>query len=243
MQIAGITDRGRVRPINQDAIGFDAAAASVVVADGVGGQSRGEVASAMAVEIVLPILREINLASQHLPESDMGLIRASIREGVIECNTRICARAVAEAGCLGMSTTLAAGLFGQGHLFHCHLGDSRIYCYRRDRLMRLTKDHSLVQELRDAGIRPGPFAPSNVITRALGDPAECEPDCGVFTLQQGDLFLFCSDGLTNCLSDAMIAGCFAGGPNDVDRIARELVDAANTLGGPDNISVVVVRPH
>jgi serine/threonine protein phosphatase PrpC len=143
-----------------------------------------------------------------------------------------------------MGTTVVLGVFRPGHVFIGHVGDSRCYRLRGGELCRLTRDHTLVQEQVDAGLVDPRLAPRlpyrNLLTRALGAEADVLPDLTEVDVLAGDLFLLCSDGLTDMLDDGQIAGLLAaGGP--LGELGRALVEAANGAGGRDNVSVLLVR--
>jgi protein phosphatase len=140
-----------------------------------------------------------------------------------------------------MSTTLVLGVIHANQLFYCHLGDSRLYRLRQGSLQQLTQDHTLAQELENTyGAGTGDMTPSNIITRALGAALECNPDCASSDLQKGDLFLFCSDGLSNHLGLADLRGSLSADTN-LEELAQQLIDEANWCGGRDNISVILLR--
>ncbi|MBF0256063.1 MAG: serine/threonine-protein phosphatase [Gammaproteobacteria bacterium] len=241
VDIAALSDPGRVRETNQDSIGVDASAGAAILADGVGGRAHGARASAMAVDFCLPMLSEVAFLAEALAERDLDKVCAFMRQGVRECNDKILAAAEREPELAGMASTLVMGLFGHDRLFHCHLGDSRIYCLRLGQLSQLTQDHSLYQEHYEATGVFDETIPGNAITRALGVAVSCQPDCAIWPLRQGDVYLFCSDGITKDLGAAEMGDLLAQTSQSVEQIAQALVDQCNANGGNDNISVVVAR--
>jgi PPM family protein phosphatase len=224
---AACSDTGRRRAGNQDAV--LARPPLFAVADGVGGARGGDVASKLAVEA--------------LGEEEGGGV--DLISGVLEAHRRIrneAAREPEEHG--GMATTLTAARAGDGTVALVHVGDSRAYRLRDGRLERLTADHSLAQELRRAGgLDPDQaerHPQRSVITRALGQPEELEVDATEHDAAPGDLLLLCSDGLTDVLGEDDVR-TIIGDADSLRAAARELVDAANRAGGPDNVSVVLFR--
>jgi protein phosphatase len=225
-----MTDTGRQRRANEDAM--LARSPLFVVADGMGGAQAGEVASRIAIEYFQPGLDD---AAQ--PESALaGLARAA--------NTRIHELSHSNAEQAGMGTTLTAVYVGERDVSIAHVGDSRAYCLRRGELLRLTDDHSLVDEL----MRQGKLTPEeavehpqrSVITRALGPEGSVDVDTRSFHARAGDVYLLCSDGLTTMLSEEHIRAILLA--NRHLRSAGEaLITAANEAGGRDNITVVLLR--
>jgi protein phosphatase len=228
-QYAG-TDTGRQRRANEDSL--LARAPLFVVADGMGGAQAGEVASRIAVESFQPGLRD---ASQ--PELELAaLTRAA--------NSRIHELSHSNAEQAGMGTTLTAVYVGEQEVAIAHVGDSRAYCLRDGELLRLTDDHSLVDEL----LRQGRLTPEeavehpqrSVITRALGPEGTVEVDTRSFRARAGDVYLLCSDGLTTMLAEERILAVLLA--NQRLRDAGEaLIAAANDAGGRDNITVLLAR--
>jgi serine/threonine protein phosphatase PrpC len=228
-QYAG-TDTGRQRRANEDSL--LARSPLFVVADGMGGAQAGEVASRIAVEAFQQGLRD---ASE--PEVAMaGLARAA--------NSRIYERSHSHAEQAGMGTTLTAVYVGEEEVSIAHVGDSRAYCLRDGELMRLTDDHSLVDEL----MRQGRLTPEeavehpqrSVITRALGPEGTVEVDTRSFRARADDVYLLCSDGLTTMLPEEQLAAVLRSHPRLRDA-GEALIAAANEAGGRDNITVVLLR--
>src|SRR5438309_2516273 len=197
-----------------------------------GGAQAGEVASRIAVESFQP-----GLASTEQPERELAeLARAA--------NSRIHELSHSSAEHAGMGTTLTAVYVGEQEVAIAHVGDSRAYCLRDGELLRLTDDHSLVDEL----MRPGRLTPEeavehpqrSVITRALGPEGDVEVDTRSFSARSGDVFLLCSDGLTTMVGEEQLAAVL--GSHERLRDAGEaLIRAANDAGGRDNITVVLAR--
>jgi serine/threonine protein phosphatase PrpC len=232
-KMAGLSDTGRVREHNEDAIAWNAEQGWAVVADGMGGHQAGEVASAIAIEVIGEQL-----------QAAAGVDKAAALQAVVvEANRAIHQQATAQPRLLTMGTTVVAVGLDETHLYCAHVGDSRLYRLRAGELRQLTTDHSLVQELVDEGMIDAEQARTsgqkNVITRALGLEATVEVALGESELCDGDSYLLCSDGLSNMLRDEEIAALLAG--EALPEVARGLIDAANGHGGEDNISVIVIR--
>jgi len=203
-----------------------------VVADGMGGAQAGEVASRLAVEPFLDGLQDTNDAE------------GALAQYAHAANVSIHERSQASAEHAGMGTTLTAVYVGAEEVAIAHVGDSRAYCLRDGELLRLTDDHSLVDEL----IRQGKLTPEeaiehpqrSVITRALGPEPEVEIDTRSYRARDEDVYLLCSDGLTTMVPDAQLVEILLGHPRLRDA-GEALIAAANEAGGRDNITVLLVR--
>ncbi|HZD77764.1 MAG TPA: Stp1/IreP family PP2C-type Ser/Thr phosphatase [Acidobacteriaceae bacterium] len=230
---AGSTDRGRVRHANEDFFVMRPEAGAFVVCDGMGGAAAGETASHLAAETAVAALIKAKRGA------------AAIREAIRLANTAVYERARQDRRLEGMGTTLVALSLSGDTAWVGHVGDSRCYRWRAGTLERLTQDHSLVEEQIRIGrmtheqARRSPM--QNVITRAVGTRAEVVADVQEFALQQGDLFLIASDGLMRELTDAAIGDILKAGENDLAAVCAALLAAANTAGGRDNITCVLVR--
>ena len=226
--VGAATDVGQVRVHNEDGYLFDDNLGLIAVADGMGGHRGGEVASATALEALHTALSG----------------SSGIREAIGVANDTVFERSTTDEGLRGMGTTLTAGIFDRlGTLTVGHVGDSRAYLLRDNELVRITTDHSLVEELVAAGELTEEEAERDprrsMITRALGLEPGVEVDLYPVELEAGDRVLLCSDGLTTMLHEAEIAALLDG-EGDPDQAARALVVAANAAGGVDNITVLVV---
>lgn len=224
------SDTGRARRANED--NFFARAPLFVVADGMGGAQAGEVASRVAAETF----------SVGLPEGGTSEERLVTR--VLEANAKIHQLSTEDRERAGMGTTLTAAYLDGEELAVAHVGDSRAYLWRDGELTRLTRDHSLVDELVRRGKLTEEEAAEHpqrsIITRALGPEPDVEVDTRTYRAQDGDVLLLCSDGLTSMISEQLIAGILRGAEG-LEAAGRELVDAANAAGGRDNITVVLFR--
>jgi serine/threonine protein phosphatase PrpC len=231
---AAATDVGRMRTNNEDS--YLSSQPVAAVADGMGGHSAGEVASAIAIE-ELAALRDRGPWESETAATD------DLKQAILRANRRIRETAASDRKLKGMGTTLVA-LVEDGDMVHvANVGDSRGYLLRQGELSQVTVDHSLVQELVDDG-RLSPedaerHPQRSVITRALGIDPEVEFDLFTYKLQVGDRLLLCSDGLSDVVEPAQIRKVLLKVPS-AQRAARELVKVANANGGPDNITVIVV---
>jgi protein phosphatase len=213
-----------------------------VLADGMGGYNAGEVASHMATSFVCNEFgRWLNEAGDRAGEAD---VRRALEICVDNANRAIFHAANTHPNYAGMGTTLVVALFRDGRLSLGHVGDSRAYRYRDGQLTQITRDHSLLQEQIDAGlITPEQAAFSankNLVTRAVGVEDTVLLEIHAHDLRVGDTYLLCSDGLSDMLDDAMMAGLLQ--QNDaLPQAGEALIDAANDAGGKDNIAVVLVK--
>jgi protein phosphatase len=235
-------DTGRARSNNEDSIAIDEAAALAVLADGMGGYNAGEVASSMATAFIKSELGRW-LAEAADRASDVE-VRRAMDICVDNANRAIFNAANANPQYAGMGTTLVVAVFREGQLRVGHVGDSRCYRWRNSQLSQITRDHSLLQEQIDAGlITPEQAAFSankNLVTRAVGVEDTVLLETHLHEVQPGDVYLMCSDGLSDMLDDAMMARLLQ--MNDsLPGAGRALIDAANEAGGKDNIALVLVR--
>lgn len=249
LAIAGSTDPGMIRPNNEDRISTTPELGLAVVADGMGGHQAGEVASGMAVDVVTRHL--INVFSRDSPPADEEVADQSsaelraVGEAIALANTAIFELAQSRPNCSGMGTTVVVTLFHEDKVCIGHVGDSRLYRYRNDTLELITEDHSLVQELVARGlITPEEARNSvnkNLVTRALGIEPTVESQLTEQTLQDQDIYLLCSDGLNDVLPDDVTAQLLKDHGGDLQAAADRLVAQVNARGGPDNVSIVLVR--
>jgi protein phosphatase len=241
------TDPGPVRENNEDNMLLDVETGLFVVADGMGGHASGEVASDIAVETV----REILLGGQDPEETRLNRplddeeesIRERLRYAMNQASVRIRQQAYRNPAHHGMGTTLTVLLIEDDVAHFSHVGDSRLYLFREDRLRRLTRDHTVVQNEIDAGrLTPelARIAPhKNILTQSVGYHGTVDPDTSTRPVESGDIFLLCSDGLTDPLDDNSIAQIMQETP--FDDLAEELVQQALDNGTEDNVTVVVVQ--
>ena len=248
LRAVGLTDTGKVRDHNEDAIAWDAEIGLFVLADGMGGYNAGEVASGIAAKTVSSIIREA-FAVQDLDGADKatGLRRVSIllRDAIARANKIIYQTSRTQPQCEGMGTTLVAALLYDNRITVAHVGDSRLYRLRSERLERLTLDHSLLQELVDRGFYSPEEAQratnKNYVTRALGVEPSVEVEIHEHPVQKGDIFMLCSDGLSDMIEDEDIHLTITTFGANLDTVAKQLIQLANDNGGRDNVSVVIAQ--
>ena len=235
------TDPGLARDNNEDAFSVDESRGVAVLADGMGGYNAGEVASHMAVSIINSEMnRWLSEAGATVSVQD---IRRALEICVGNANAAVFRAANSNAHYSGMGTTLVTGVFRGTDLVLGHIGDSRCYRLRQGELAQITKDHSLLQEQIDAGLlTPEQAALSvnkNLVTRALGVDDAVLLEIHEHTAESGDVYLMCSDGLSDMVKDSDIAAILQL-PSSLEQRAKTLVETANAHGGRDNITVVLV---
>lgn len=242
LDVATATDQGRVRPQNEDWVAADATARFAVLADGMGGHNAGEVASRMAADFVM--------AGIGAAASREGLIDAARAEDLVArevaaANTGVFEAARGERRYDGMGTTLVVVVWHAEGVTWGHVGDSRLYLMRRGALTQLTRDHSIVQEQVERGAisreQARHAANRNVLTRAVGIEPYVEADVRSSAVEEGDVYLMCSDGLTDMVEDGDIEETLRECGARVREAAQRLIEQANAGGGLDNVSVVVAR--
>jgi protein phosphatase len=225
---SGRTDTGRRRRRNEDA--FVLAPPLFAVADGMGGAQAGEVAS--------------KLAAAALEDTDPGRLTGPERVASLiqEANRRVHERSSSDPSTSGMGTTMTVALVEDEGVVIGHVGDSRAYLVRSGKIEQITEDHSLVNELLKSGRLSAHEAETHpqrsVITRAVGTDPDVDVDSFTIDARDGDVFLICSDGLTDMVDDAGILEAAEQYGKNLDRMTKELVAAANRGGGEDNITVV-----
>ena len=235
-----LTDTGMVRDNNEDSVALDPDNHVAILADGMGGYNAGEVASAMATTFVRSEL------GRWLAEGGSQASAREIKRAMEICidnaNRSIFNAANSQPQYAGMGTTLVMGVFQDSRTLIGHVGDSRCYRLRGGNFVQLTRDHSLLQEQLDAGLitpEQAQYAThKNLVTRALGVEDTVLLEVNEFRIEDGDLFLLCSDGLSDMLSDERMAAVLVTA-GTLEEKANALVDAANDSGGRDNISVIL----
>jgi serine/threonine protein phosphatase PrpC len=245
---AEITDTGRVREHNEDAIGSIGEIGLMVLADGMGGYNAGEVASGIAVQIVTELAAE-GATREERDDIDphSGLMRQSIvlRDAIYRSNKIIYQTAQSQTHCEGMGTTIVACMFYDNKISVAHVGDSRAYRLRGGQLDQVTLDHSLLQELVDRGFYSAEEAQRstnrNYVTRALGVEPTVEVEIHEYEVLPDDIFLLCSDGLCDMVEDDDIHLTISTFNDSLDVVGQQLVDLANDHGGRDNVSVMLAQ--
>ena len=240
---------GMVRPHNEDAIFADPDYGLVILADGMGGYNAGEVASGIAVKVVSEGLIPDIESGRDMSKVDVqtGLTHAALllQQQIAAANKGIYEAAQKRPECAGMGTTIVAAIFHGNRVSIGHIGDSRCYRLRGDKFEQLTHDHSLLQEQIDSGqLTPEQAKYSlnkNLVTRALGIEAIVPADISEYRVEAEDIYLLCSDGLTDMVEPEAVHAVIADRRNALPDAAARLVDLANENGGRDNISVILVR--
>jgi protein phosphatase len=248
LEFASATDPGRVRSHNEDSIGTDGEIGLAVLADGMGGYNAGEVASGIAVAVVsAEIKRALAECTPHAVDPASGETEAEriARAHSAKANVSIFEAARSQPQYAGMGTTLVVALFFDNRVCVAHVGDSRMYRLRGQTLEQITRDHSLLQEQIDSGMISREAAKlsqnKNLVTRALGIDAEVDTEVHVHDTRPGDVYLLCSDGLSDMVEDEDMQMTLTSLQANLQLAAEQLVQQANDNGGRDNISVILVR--
>lgn len=236
------TDPGRARENNEDSVAFDAATQLAVLADGMGGYNAGEVASGMATAFIKSeMARWLSEAGK---QANTREIRRALEICVDNANRSVFNAAISNAQYSGMGTTLVVAVFQDAKVLLGHIGDSRCYRFRNGELTQVTKDHSLLQEQIDAGLltleQAATSSHKNLVTRALGVEDAVLLELNELAVEAGDLYLMCSDGLSDMANDAEIASVLES-QTPVAQKADQLISLANEHGGRDNISVLLIQ--
>jgi protein phosphatase len=247
LQAVALSDSGRVRNHNEDAVLVDARLGLVILADGMGGYNAGEVASQLAISVAS---QEVARAFSALPPHEKVLggtvhARFALEEAVARANSAIFEAAQTKPQYNGMGTTIVAVVFYDNSMTVVHVGDSRLYRLRDGVMSQMTRDHSLLQDQLDSGMLSAEearrSANRNLVTKALGVEPAVEPGVSDFETRSGDVYLLCSDGLNDMLEDDEIARELGDGSGPLDAMAARLIQGANDHGGKDNVSVILVR--
>jgi PPM family protein phosphatase len=247
LEVAFLTDPGKVRPHNEDSIFTSAQMGVAIVADGMGGYNAGEVASGMATTLLGEALQQVFVERTAGGRGANGRVWGHdvLDQEISRVNSIIYETALTQPQCAGMGTTLVMALFHDDHVTVAHLGDSRLYRFRDGELRQISRDHSLLQEQIDGGVLTVEEARlsrnKNLVTRALGVDPVAEPEIHDYDVRIGDIFLLCSDGLPDMVAEEEVAMTLASESLTLDQCAGRLVEMANDNGGRDNISVVLVR--
>lgn len=234
-----ITDTGRLRNSNQDCLFCEENEVGrfpnlFLVADGMGGHKAGDLASRLCIEEMVT----------HIRNSDARTPISVFEQAIQAANISVYRRSLENAGLAGMGTTIVGATIEEKIAYIVNIGDSRLY-RMHNKLEQITVDHSLVEEMVQSGeiqkeeMRTHPN--KNIITRALGTDNSVRPDCFEIKVQEGDVLLLCSDGLTNMVEDSEIEIILKRHKEDMKLAGENLVRQANEAGGKDNISVILVR--
>ena len=251
IEIVSRTHEGQVRDHNEDFISDNPVLGLTVLADGMGGLNAGEVASSMAVHLLMEELIAYRLGESHIPaelgqgDGRLPMEVQVVRKAIENANDAVFHASQTQPQCKGMGTTVVVGMFYDNKVAVAHIGDSRLYRFRTGTLEQVTKDHSFVQELVDKGLYTKEEArvsdKKNVVTRALGVSPFVEVECHEYKTEAGDIYLMCSDGLHDLVPDRDIERAFIELSGNLNELASYLVELANANGGKDNISVILTR--
>jgi serine/threonine protein phosphatase PrpC len=248
LSFAAKSHPGLVREANEDALIANAGLGLFAVADGLGGHLGGEIASRIAADTIADFVatsrRDSALTWPYGVSAGCSLEGNRLRNAVLLANREILHRAQAEPEHAGMGSTVIAVSMVAGGASYVAVGDSRLHRWRQDALTQLSEDDTWVAAMVRAGAAAGSVRHHqmrHMLTKALGSVAELAPQVRDLQLDPGDLLLLCSDGLHGPLGDDGIARVLAARSADLDATASALIDAANAAGGPDNITVVLVR--
>lgn len=243
MRFGVCSDKGKIREVNEDSYnimaGYSGVPVSFIIADGMGGHNSGEIASKAAVDFVSKYLLQFpDLFSGKEDVSDR------IREVVEKANEHVLGVSREDEANFGMGTTLVIAVVHNKKLYIAHIGDSRAYILRMGGINRITTDHSYIEELLRNGnltMKEAEHHPQkNIITRALGCFEKVEVDTYTCNVKENDIFILCTDGLTNMVEEEEIKKIVLEN-DDPDIACRKLVDRANESGGEDNITVIVFK--
>ncbi|KJR43908.1 serine/threonine phosphatase, partial [Candidatus Magnetoovum chiemensis] len=236
-----LTDKGRVRKRNEDNFYADGKQGIFIVSDGMGGHAAGDVASRVVVEMAYKLIYK---RTKGIMDFSSSQIVDSISQALSELNTHVYKASKSKPTLSGMGATIVLLMINrEGKALIAHMGDSRVYMFRDDKLKQLTKDHSVVQALIDAGeIKENEISDHPArgkITRCMGMGGEIYPDIQVMDIKADDRYILCSDGLTGMVSEHKIAR-YLKEHSEAETAAKALVEAANLAGGVDNITVIII---
>ena len=247
LTMASSTDPGMVRSHNEDCLAIEPGIGLAVLADGMGGYNAGEVASGIAVELIREEVRKALADTDPSRAEASPVLRAErvLREQSTKANASIFQSAQNQPQYAGMGTTLVAVLFSDNQVSVAHIGDSRLYRMRGDCFEQITRDHSMLQEQIDSGMISKEDARhsmnKNLVTRALGVDPEVETEIHSYDVLPGDIYLLCSDGLSDMIPEPEIHSTLETLKANLQLAADQLVQTANDYGGRDNVSVVLVQ--
>lgn len=248
LEIVAQTHSGMVRAHNEDSIATEAACGLLVLADGMGGYNAGEVASGIAVSVMLtevppPLKKSSPIERDEATGEELAV--ALLSNGIHKANASIHQAAQSQAQYAGMGTTIVSALFYDNRVVVGHVGDSRLYRLRGEALEVITRDHSLLQEQIDSGMISVENARhsqnKNLVTRAVGIDADVIPEIHLHDVQVGDIYLLCSDGLNDMVEDDDIQSILYAMQGNLALAAEQLIQTANDNGGRDNVSVILAK--
>lgn len=238
IEMVSRTDTGLVRERNEDSLALFPEQGLALLADGMGGHNAGEEASHLALKTI---------GEQLVMRVVSPVTGRKLAQSVEAANSMLLETVSQQPELEGMATTVVLALLSDNRLIHAHVGDSRLYRFRDSQLKQLTADHSMAQEMIDQGVFTSmeealsAGVPPSVLTRGLGIEEKVLVDTGEVVVEEGDIFLLCSDGLSGMVSDQAISATIESADGDLDQAADRLVELALEGGGNDNISLVLMR--
>lgn len=245
-----LSNKGKVRPENEDSFAVSEKDNIWIVCDGMGGGVAGKFASSVTSKVILDHLQQAD-SSQVLPlrefyDKNLPFRSVCLAESIQLANRLLFNLAVMYPQLQGMGTTVCSLAISDNTAYIAHVGDSRLYLFKNTKLHQITRDHSFVMELlEDKEISKKEavkFKQKNVITRALGVNAHCDLDLFIQPITAHTrFFLLCSDGLWNVVSESEMEAEISANPDNLEAVCQNLIDKANGKGGPDNITVAVVK--
>jgi protein phosphatase len=246
---AADSDRGRVRKNNEDAFLADPGLGFFAVADGMGGHAAGEIASRLALDTLRKSIAESKQSrdTESSPNQTALLSPPStlLVNGIRLANQAVFQSSQEKEEYRGMGTTVVALFFSDSSSVVAHVGDSRLYRIRGERIDQVTEDHSLVwEQYREGYLSKEALSSSplkNIVTRALGMNPTVDVDVQEIDLQKGDLLVLCSDGLSDLVQDGELMSAIRNASGDLDRACRDLTQLANQRGGKDNITTLIIQ--
>ncbi len=237
LRFCGLSDIGLNRPTNQDVWTAKPEFGFFALADGIGGRRAGDIAAREALNILCESIHRLSDITNNYQEA-LDL-KDEIRSAIEQAN-----RWVYQMGCeslplQGMGTTLCCLLWTHSTVYYAHVGDSRIYRYRNDRLELLTRDHSLLARWLSKKCFTQPTPPKNIITRAIGTPRPANPEISYCPHFPGDLYLLCSDGLSDVVSKEELQKILRNSFT-LEKAAKKMIESAKKMGSGDNITVLMI---
>lgn len=249
IEFAAVTDIGKIREKNEDNVLISSDLGLGVVADGMGGHSAGEIASNIAVSVLAETIRKVNNQQLKIPDNFLPKLDPVERKLLMAANlanAAIYSTAQSSNIYRMMGTTLTGVLFDKDCATAVHVGDSRLYLFRDNKIVQITTDHSLAMEHVRRGLLTRAEADhskiQNVLTRAMGIKKNIEFDLLKFPVKVGDMLLLCSDGLYKGLRECDMAAMLAQGQQTpIVKLCKQLVRVSNENDGQDNISAVLIK--
>ena len=240
IEFYGISDVGMIRPNNEDVIASLPSHNFFALADGMGGHQAGEIAAKETTQELLSFAKKFLAPLKNLSQKQ---INTYILSAIKAANEKVYTLGQNNINFKGMGTTVCCCYLYNNTITYAHVGDSRLYLFRKNNLIQLTKDHSLISKLESSGqLKKGSSisnAYKNIITKAIGTTLNVIPSIGSVKYQVNDIFFMCSDGLSDYLSSDEISGVIR--KNDIKKAVTELIDTAKKQGSRDNISSLLIK--